>query len=138
MEAEIREIVNRETSAWDSQNVERLLSIFHPDFVWVWPATSNDHDPMTWEMVLGKFNHHRWADFYQRFFEAHTLIHNKRVIRKVEISAEGDAAFAVVDIDTFWKNKAGINVHWFGRVCKGYAKTGDEWKITMHTGVLQY
>jgi hypothetical protein len=28
--------------------------------------------------------------------------------------------------------------HWEGRVCKVYAKIGLEWKMTMHTGVLEY
>ncbi len=31
---EIEEIVNRETKAWDTQDVETLLTIFHPDMVW--------------------------------------------------------------------------------------------------------
>ena len=32
--AEIREIVDRETRAWDTQDAELLLSVFHPDMVW--------------------------------------------------------------------------------------------------------
>ncbi len=35
---EIEEIVNRETRAWDTQDVELLMTIFHPDMVWPWPA----------------------------------------------------------------------------------------------------
>ena len=31
--AAIREVVERETRAWDTQDVELLLSIFHPDMV---------------------------------------------------------------------------------------------------------
>jgi hypothetical protein len=31
---EIEEIVNRETRAWDTQDVDLMLSIFHPDMVW--------------------------------------------------------------------------------------------------------
>ena len=31
---QIEEIVNRETRAWDSQDVNLLLSVFHPDMVW--------------------------------------------------------------------------------------------------------
>ena len=35
--AEINEIVDRETRAWDTQDVELLLSVLHPDMVWPWP-----------------------------------------------------------------------------------------------------
>jgi ketosteroid isomerase-like protein len=61
-----------------------------------------------------------------------------RQIRKIEISKEGDGAFAVVDIDTLWIDAAGNENYWQGRVCKVYAKVGAEWKMTMHTGVLDY
>lgn len=60
------------------------------------------------------------------------------MIRKIEISREDDGAFAVVDIDTLWIDKAGYQNHWKGRVCKVYTKVGDEWKMTIHTGVLDY
>jgi hypothetical protein len=30
---EIKEIVNRETRAWDTKDVELLMTIFHPDMV---------------------------------------------------------------------------------------------------------
>ena len=63
MKEEIQEIVDRETQAWDTQDVELLLSIFHTDMVWPWPPTNNDHDPMNWVMVLGKFDHQRWGRF---------------------------------------------------------------------------
>jgi hypothetical protein len=29
-------------------------------------------------------------------------------------------------------------MRWKGRVCKVYSKVGQEWKMTMHTGVLVY
>lgn len=32
-ELEIKEIVDRETKAWDTQNVDLLISISHPDMV---------------------------------------------------------------------------------------------------------
>jgi hypothetical protein len=32
-EEEIREIVNRETEAWDKQDIDKLMSLFHPDMV---------------------------------------------------------------------------------------------------------
>lgn len=37
-ESEIEEIIDRETRAWDTKDVDLLLSIFHTDMVWVWPA----------------------------------------------------------------------------------------------------
>jgi len=42
---QIEEIVNRETRAWDNQDVKLLLSVFHPDMVWPWPPTADSHDP---------------------------------------------------------------------------------------------
>jgi hypothetical protein len=54
------------------------------------------------------------------------------------ISEEKDGAFAVVDIDTLWIDKNSNKNHWKGRVCKVYSKIGNEWKMTMHTGVLNY
>ena len=46
-EEEIREIVNRETQAWDQQDINKLMSLFHPDMVWPWPRNDDSHDPMT-------------------------------------------------------------------------------------------
>lgn len=135
---EIREIVDRETRAWDTQDTELLLSIFHPDMVWPWPPTGKDHDPASWVFVLGKFDHARWKVFYDTFFQVHSLVHNRRETKRILISNEGDAALAVVDIDTTWKDADGAISHWSGRVSKGYALVDGEWKLTMHTGVLDY
>jgi len=137
-EEEIREIVNRETKAWNTQDVELLLSVFHQDMVWLWPPANQDHDPMTWIMLLGKFDHIRWKKSFSELFQNHTLRHNRREIKKIEISEEGDGAFAVVDIDTLWAHKNDIRNHWKGRVCKVYSKTDQGWKMTMHTGALEY
>ena len=137
-EAEIMEIVNRETKAWDTRDVDLLLSIFHPDMVWPWPKTPKSHDPMEWELVLGKFDKERWRKNWQQLFDTHTLVHNRREIRKIVLSGEKDGAFAVVDIDTLWIDGSGKKSHWKGRVCKVYSKVGNEWKMTMHTGVLDY
>src|SRR3989339_131986 len=101
---EIIEIVNRETWAWDNQNVEQLLSIFHEEMVWPWPPDSKSHDPMTWVLEQGKFNYDRWSEIYNNLFENYNLVHNKREIKKIEVSKENDGAFAVVDIDTLWRN----------------------------------
>ena len=135
---EITEIVNRETKAWDTQDTELLMSIFHPDMVWPWPKDSKSHDPLDWIIPWGKYNYERWKDLWQGLFDHYTLVDNKREIKKIEISEQGDGAFAVVDIDTLWRDEEGNEDHWFGRVCKVYSKCGNEWKMTMHTGVLDY
>jgi ketosteroid isomerase-like protein len=136
---EIEEIVNRETKAWDTQNVDLLLTIFHPDMVWPFPKTSRSHDPMNWYFELGRYNYQRWKNGWQTLFDTHELVHNKREIKKIEISKEKDGAFAVVDIDTLWMDSKGNKNHWKGRVCKVYTKMpNDEWKLIMHTGVLDY
>jgi ketosteroid isomerase-like protein len=137
-ELEIIEIVNRETKAWDTKDIGLLISIFHPDMVWPWPKTPQSHDPMEWEMVLGKFDKERWGKGWQELFSNYQLLHNKREIKKIIISAEKDGAFAVVDIDTLWIDKQNNRNHWKGRVCKVYSKIGNDWKMTMHTGVLEY
>ena len=134
----ITEIVNRETRAWDTQDAELLISVFHQDMAWPWPKTPKSHDPMEWEFVLGRYNYERWKKTWQELFDTHSLLHNKREIKKIVVSDEKDAAFAVVDIDTLWINKNKKKNHWKGRVCKVYSKTGNEWKMTMHAGVLEY
>jgi len=139
-EDEIREIVGRETRAWDTQDVDLLLSVFHPDMVWVWPRTDRSIDPIDWVVKMGRFDVVRWRTVYERLFTSYELVHNRRSIVKVEVSAEGDGAMAVVDIDTLWRERASGDEsnHWFGRTCKVYALVGDGWKMTMHTGVLRY
>jgi ketosteroid isomerase-like protein len=114
------------------------MTVFHPDMVWPWPPTSQSHDPMDWVIVWGRYDYDRWKNGWQQLFDTHRLVHNRRIIRKIEISAEGDGAFAVVDIDTLWIDANGQENHWLGRVCKVYSRVGDEWKMTMHTGVLDY
>lgn len=131
-------MVERETKAWDTKDVELLLSIFHPDMVWPWPRTPNSHDPMDWVIEWGKYDYNRWKSLWQDLFHNYKLIHNNRTIQKVAISCEGDGAFAVVDIDTLWVDDDGHEDHWKGRVCKVYSKIGNEWKLIMHTGVLDY
>ena len=136
--SQIEEIVNRETRAWDTQDADLLMTIFHPDMVWPWPRTVQSHDPIDWVIEWGRYDYDRWKNGWQELFDTHRLAHNERVIRKIEISREGDGAFAVVDIDTLWIDKTGKWNHWKGRVCKVYSRIGDDWKMTMHTGVLDY
>lgn len=135
---QIEEIVNRETRAWDTQDVNLLMTLFHPDMVWVWPRTAEAHDPLDWLMELGKFDRQRWSDAYTALFASHRLVHNKRKIIKIVVSDEGDGAFAVVDVDTLWSDQAGNDFHWYGRACKIYTKVADEWKMISHTGLLTY
>ena len=99
-ESEIKEIVDRETRAWDTQDVGLLITIFHPDMVWPWPKTPYSHDPFDWELILGKFDKEKWSKGWQDLFDNCRLVDNRREINKIVISAEQDGAFAVVDIDT--------------------------------------
>jgi len=137
-EDEIEEIVQRETRAWDTQDVELLLSIFHPDMVWPWPPSASAHDPAEWIFWAGRFHYERWKSKWQELFDTHKLMHNRRTIRKLLITPEGDGALAVVDVDTLWRDALGNQQHWKGRACKVYSKVGDQWKMTMHTGLLEY
>jgi ketosteroid isomerase-like protein len=136
--AEIEEIVNRETRAWDTQDADLLISVLHPDMVWPWPPHAEAHDPMEWVLVLGRFNRDRWRGGWQTLFDTHTLVRNVRTIRRIEISSEADGAFAVVDVDTLWRSHAGVDQHWRGRACKLYTRVGGEWKMIAQTGLLHY
>jgi ketosteroid isomerase-like protein len=72
-------------------------------------------------------------------FDANELVGNARQIAKLEVSDQGDGAFAVVDIDTRWRHRrTGEELRWKGRVCKVYSLVAGEWKLTMHTGALDY
>ncbi len=135
---EIEEIIDRETKAWDTQDLDLLMSVFHPDMVWPWPPTSQDHDPLDWVLEWGRYDEHRWRKGWHELFSSHRLVHNVRQTRKIEISREEDGAFAVVDIDTLWRDESGNDFHWFGRACKIYTKVKGEWKMIAQTGLLQY
>jgi len=144
IEAEIREIIDRETRAWDTRDADLLLSLLHPDMVWPWPPHAAAHDPMEWVLEWGRHDAERWRGGWQRLFDTHALVHNRRVTRKIEISKQGDGAFAVVDVDTLWRDEEGNDFHWLGRACKIYtwiAHPGEdsgEWKMIAQTGLLLY
>jgi ketosteroid isomerase-like protein len=138
VEDEIREIVNRETRAWDTKDIRLLMSVFHPDMVWPWPPTADAHDPAEWVFWAGRYDYGRWSRNWQTLFDTHELVHNRREVRKIVVTAEGDGAFAVVDVDTLWRDAEGKDSRWKGRACKVYSKVGGEWKMTMHTGLLGY
>ncbi|HUP19024.1 MAG TPA: nuclear transport factor 2 family protein [Gemmatimonadota bacterium] len=137
--AEIRAMVDRETRAWDALDVETLLDLFHPDMVWPWPPSPRDHDPARWIFVLGRFDRARWAAAWGELFATHELVHNRREIARIEVTPEADGALAVVDVDTLWRSRAdGAVQHWKGRAGKVYARVDGEWRMTMHTGLLDY
>ncbi|HKF44369.1 MAG TPA: nuclear transport factor 2 family protein [Thermoanaerobaculia bacterium] len=139
VEREIEEMIHRETRAWDRQDADALVSIFHPDMVWPWPPDAASHDPALWVMPFGRYDAARWRRSWQELFDTHDLVHNKRRIEKIVASREGDGAFAVVDVDTLWRDRAtGKDFHWKGRACKIYTKTDQDWKLIAHTGLLDY
>ena len=87
----------------------------------------------------GRFDRERWKAGWQTLFDTHVMIHSNRSIIRVAVSEEQDGAFAVVDVDTLWRNaESGGQFHWVGRACKGYTRTGNEWKLIFHTGLLHY
>jgi hypothetical protein len=88
IESEITEIVNRETRAWDTQNVDLLMTIFHPDMVWPWPPDPTSHDPVDWVLIKGRYNYHRWKQGWQKLFDNYSLQHNHRTLQKIVISQE--------------------------------------------------
>ena len=88
---------------------------------------------------MGRFDEERWRRFYQELFDTHELASNDREIVKVEVSEEGDGGFAVADIDTRWRHReSGKEMRWKGRICKVYSLVRGDWKLTMHTGALDY
>jgi ketosteroid isomerase-like protein len=137
-EKAIHEIINRETQAWDEKSVELLLSIFHPDMVWVWPTDAKNCDPMSWASMMGKFNYERWSEVYKEWFSTFELVHNNRTTQKIVVTKQQDGAFAVVDIDTYWKSSNGEISHWKGRTCKTYSLTSSGWKMIAQVGVLDF
>ena|SRR5260221_14508927 len=137
-ESEIREIVDRETKAWDTQDITSLMNIFHREMIWPWPTTLQPRDPMEQIFSAGSHDYETWRRNWEELFGSRILVHNKPVIRKIAVTPEGDGAFAVVDVDTLWRDAQGRDVHWVGRTCKVYSREGQQWKLTMHTGLLDY
>ena len=106
--------------------------------VWVWPTDSKNLDPISWELPQGRFNYTRFSKVYLDWFEKFELITNVRNTQKILISREGDAAFAVVDIDTLWRSETGEKSHWIGRTGKSYVKMLDGWKMINQVGVFSF
>ena len=138
-EDEIQAMVDRETEAWDHLDAESLVALFHPDMVWPWPPDARSHDPAGWVFPQGRFDHKRWKAGWEELFRGHELVHNVRRTVRVAVSEQGDGGFAVVDVDTLWRQRSGGELfHWKGRACKGYAKVGRKWLLIFHTGLLEY
>jgi len=137
---EIRALIDRETLGLNTKNPELFLDMIHPDMVWPWPPTPRDHDPAQWNFVLGRFNRERWRHNFQAIFDHYELVRNDRNIVKIVVSVEEDAAFAVMDIDSLWRDKESKQeIRWKGRVCKSYTRlTSGEWKFISQTGPLDY
>lgn len=139
VEEQIQGMVDSETRAWNARDAEALVSLFHPDMVWPWPPDAGAHDPERWVMPLGRYDRDRWKAQWEELFRTHELVHNRRTTVRIAVSEQGDGAFAVVDVDTFWRNRAtGEAFHWEGRACKGYTKVRDRWLLIFHTGLLDY
>jgi ketosteroid isomerase-like protein len=136
---EIQDMVDRETRAWDARDVDLLMSVFHPDMVWFWPPDNTSHDPTSWESPLGRFDRERWSKIYTEMFAEYALVHNQRKTVEIKITAEGDGALAVVDVDTLWESRTtGERMHWNGRTGKTYTKVDGGWKMIAQSGVLIY
>jgi ketosteroid isomerase-like protein len=139
IQADIQAMVDRETAAWNAQDADALVDIFHPDMVWAWPPDAASHDPATWLLPLGRYDRDRWRADWQELFRTHELVHNHRATVRIAVSERGDGAFAVVDVDTLWRKRAtGALFHWKGRACKGYTRLASGWKLIFHTGLLDY
>jgi len=89
-------------------------------------------------LELGRFDAVRWRKNWAHLFATHCLVHNRRSTRRIEATKEGDGAFAVVDVDTLWRNAEEKDFHWQGRACEIYMNVGGEWKLVAHTGLLAY
>lgn len=137
-ETAIRELVDRETRAWDTQDVDLLMSILHPDMVWPWPPHAQAHDPIDWVLDWGRYDDERWRQGWQELFDTHELVHNRRETLRVVVSDQADGALAVVDVDTLWRDAVGNDFHWLGRAGKIYTQVGEDWKLIAHTGLLEY
>ena len=135
----VQALVDEETRAWDTQDVERLLVLFHPDMVWPFPPTSSDHDPVTWFFELGRFCPKRWGDNWGALFRDYELVHNRRETVRILPTTEGDGAMAVVDVDTLWRHReTQADFHWKGRCAKIYVLTDEGCKMMFQHGLLDF
>src|SRR5262245_27328439 len=138
-ETQIRALVDAETAAWNARDAGALAALFHPDTDWPWPPHSAAHDPIEWVMPLGRYDRERWTRSWQELFDTHQLVHNRRQTLRIAVSEQGDGGFAVVDVDTLWRNlKTDEVLHWKGRACKVYTNVNGRWLFLFQTGLLEY
>jgi hypothetical protein len=94
---------------------------------------------MLWVMPLGRFDRERWKRSWEDLFATHELVHNRRQTLRVAVAEQRDGGFAVVDVDTLWRNhQSSTASRWKGRACKVYTKVGDRWFFLFQTGLLAY
>jgi len=67
LEIKIKEIVDRDTDAWNNKDTEKLLSIFQPDMVWPWPRIFDSPDPVDCVFEVGRFDYQRWKKYPMSF-----------------------------------------------------------------------
>ena len=79
LEIKIKEIVDRDTDAWNNKDTEKLLSIFQPDMVWPWPRTFDSHDPVDWIFEVEGLIIKDIKKISNEFFKSHILVHNKKI-----------------------------------------------------------
>ena len=144
---EIKEIVERESRAFEMADAKLMLTIYHPDMVWAWPPHAKAHDPMEWIMRVGRFDYDRWLHLTQLFMDTHKLIQNERAIKKILMSDEQVGALAVGDINTVFEQSPDEESPWSdgggrlevkGRAAKIYTTVGDEWKLLYQPGTMHY
>ena len=87
-ELQIRDMVERETRAWNERDADALVDLFHPDMVWPWPPDELSHDPITWIFPQGRFDRQRWRAGWQHLFDTYELVHNRRTIARIAVSEE--------------------------------------------------
>lgn len=129
----IEEIVHLETRAWDEGDVDLLLSLFHPDLIWIWPTDGHAGDLLASKLQVSKFDAERWQAGWSSIL-GNELLLNKRHILSVTASPAGDSAVAIVDVETSWRTAAG-QAGWSGRATKCYVRVGDSWKMIAHIGL---
>ena len=71
------------------------------------PKSPSSYDPMEWTLEWGRYDRERWLHGWQELFDTHELLQNVRETKKIEVSEQGDGAFAVVDIETLWRDLRG-------------------------------
>jgi len=74
----IQSLVDRETEAWNKQDAEALVSLFHPDMIWPRPSIETEHGPVKWIFPQGRDNRERWKESWNELFRTHQLVHNIR------------------------------------------------------------